>query len=316
MIETHDLSKDFDGFRAVDCVNLSVPAGSVLALLGPNGAGKTTSVRMMTSILAPTSGRASIAGYDVVRQPEQVRAHVGVLTEQHGLYERMKAVEYLDFFGQVYHLSKAERKQRALTLMERFGLTFALDKRLGEYSKGMKQKLALVRAMLHNPPVLLLDEPTSAMDPQSARQVREAIVELQRDERTFLITTHNLTEAQILADKIAIIRHGRIIANGSFEELARQFVGNPLMELRINGQVNGLSKDLSDMVEVQESGDDWLRYRVADPRATNPALLRRVAGLGIDVITLAPLSQTLEDIYLQVVKEDEAQEARQNGSHH
>jgi ABC-2 type transport system ATP-binding protein len=316
MIETYDLSKDFDGFRAVDCVNLSVPAGSVLALLGPNGAGKTTSVRMMTSILAPTSGRASIAGYDVARQPEQVRAHVGVLTEQHGLYERMKAVEYLDFFGQVYHLSKAERKQRALTLMERFGLTFALDKRLGEYSKGMKQKLALVRAMLHNPPVLLLDEPTSAMDPQSARQVREAIVELQRDERTFLITTHNLTEAQILADKIAIIRHGRIIANGSFEELARQFVGNPLMELRINGHVNGLSKDLSDMVEIQETGDDWLRYRVADPRTTNPALLRRVAGLGIDVVTLAPLSQTLEDIYLQVVKEDEAQEARQNGSHH
>src|SRR5690606_18348377 len=118
MIETHDLSKDFDGFRAVDCVNLSVPAGSVLALLGPNGAGKTTSVRMMTSILAPTSGRAAIAGYDVVKQPEQVRAHVGGLTQQHGLYERMKAIEYLDFFGQVYHLSKAERRQRGLTLME------------------------------------------------------------------------------------------------------------------------------------------------------------------------------------------------------
>ncbi len=315
MIEVQELTKEFDGFRAVDRVNLSVPAGSVLALLGPNGAGKTTSVRMMTSILAPTSGKASIAGFDVVEQPEQVRAHVGVLTEQHGLYERMKAIEYLDFFGQVYHLSKAERRKRAYDLMERFGLTFALDKRLGEYSKGMKQKLALVRSMLHNPPVLLLDEPTSAMDPQSARQVREAIVELQRDERTFLITTHNLTEAQSLADRIAIIRHGRIIANGSFAELARQFVGSPLMEMHINGYVNGLSQDLSDLVEVQECGEDWLRYRVADPRATNPALLRRVAGLGIEVITLAPVSQTLEDIYLQVVTEDEAQEARQNGSH-
>ncbi|HLV35147.1 MAG TPA: ABC transporter ATP-binding protein, partial [Spirillospora sp.] len=203
MIEVHQLTKDFDDFRAVDHIDLSVPAGSVLALLGPNGAGKTTSVRMMTSILAPTSGRATIAGFDVVRQPEQVRAHVGVLTEQHGLYERMKAIEYLDFFGQVYHLTKDQRRRRAYGLMERFGLTFALDKRLGEYSKGMKQKLALVRAMLHDPPVLLLDEPTSAMDPQSARQVREAIVELQRDERTFLITTHNLTEAQILADRIA-----------------------------------------------------------------------------------------------------------------
>jgi ABC-2 type transport system ATP-binding protein len=312
MIEVHELTKDFEGFRAVDRINLYVPAGSVLAMLGPNGAGKTTSVRMMTSILAPTSGRASIAGFDVVQQPEQVRAHVGVLTEQHGLYERMKALEYLDFFGQVYRLPSAQRRRRAEELMERFGLSFALGKRLGEYSKGMKQKLALVRAMLHDPPVLLLDEPTSAMDPQSARQVREAIVELQRDERTFLITTHNLTEAQILADRIAIIRHGRIIANGTFDELARQFVGSPLMELRVNGYVNGLTRELADIVEVQDSGDDWLRYRVADPRATNPALLRRVAGLGIDVITLAPVSQTLEDIYLQVVKEDED---RQNGNH-
>jgi ABC-2 type transport system ATP-binding protein len=314
MIEVEELTKDFDDFRAVDRINLSVATGSVLAMLGPNGAGKTTSVRMMTSILAPTAGRASIAGYDVVRQPEQVRAHVGVLTEQHGLYERMKALEYLDFFGRIYHLSAQQRRQRATSLMERFGLGDALGKRLSEYSKGMKQKLALVRAMLHDPPVLLLDEPTSAMDPQSAKQVRDAIVELQRGERTFLITTHNLNEAQVLADRIAIIRHGRIIANGTFSELARQFVGDPLMELHVNGHVNGLAQDISDLVEVQDTGDDWLRYRVPDPRAINPALLRKIAGLGVEVVTLAPVSQTLEDIYLQVVKEDE--KAQVNGNHH
>lgn len=314
MIEVNELTKDFDDFRAVDHISLNVPVGSVLALLGPNGAGKTTSVRMMTSILAPTAGEARIAGYDVVQQPEQVRAHVGVLTEQHGLYERMKALEYLDFFGRIYHLPAEQRRQRALALMERFGLAFALDRRMGEYSKGMKQKLALVRAMLHDPPVLLLDEPTSAMDPQSARQVRDAIIELQHDERTFLITTHNLTEAQMLADNIAIIRHGRIIANGTFEELARKFSGDPLMEMRINGYVNGLTQDIGDLVEVQDSGDDWLRYRVADPRQTNPALLRHVAGLGVEVVTLAPISQTLEEVYLQVVREDEAQEV-QNGNH-
>ena len=154
--------------------------------------------------------------------------------------------------------------------MERFGLSFALDKRLGEYSKGMKQKLALVRAMLHDPPVLLLDEPTSAMDPQSAKQVRDAIVELQRDERTFLITTHNLTEAQALADRIAIIRHGRIIANGSFDELAHQFVGDPLMELHINGHVNGLAQDIGDMVQIEDTGEDWLRYRVQRPAPDQP----------------------------------------------
>lgn len=315
MIESHALTKYYDDFLAVDSVSLNVPTGSVLALLGPNGAGKTTTVRMLTSILAPSSGWARVAGFDVVKEPERVRAHVGVLTEQHGLYERMKAVEYLDFFGQVYHLPPDVRRKRTLDLMEHFGLSFALKKPLGEYSKGMKQKLALVRAMLHDPPVLLLDEPTSAMDPQSAKLVRDAIVELQRDERTFLITTHNLNEAQQLANRIAIIRQGKIIASGDFEALARRFVGEPLMELHVRGKLNGLAKDIGDMVKVESSGDDWLRYRVPDPEATNPALLRRVMALGIDVVTLAPVSQTLEEIYLQVVKEDEQQAEQQDGQH-
>ncbi len=305
MIEAQQLCKEFDGFRAVDHVTFNVPVGSVLAVLGPNGAGKTTTVRMLTSILAPTSGTAKIAGYDVVGQPAQVRASVGVLTEQHGLYERMKAIEYLDFFGRVYHLDAKARRENALTLMERFDLTFALDKRLGEYSKGMKQKLALVRAMLHNPPVLLLDEPTSAMDPLSAKQVRDAIVELQHDERTFLITTHNLTEAQMLADQIAIIRHGRIIAQGTFDELARQFVGEPLMELRVNGELNGLKQHVSELVTITDVGMNWLRYSTPEPTVTNPILLRRLSDLGVEVVTLAPVTRTLEDIYLQVVKEDE-----------
>lgn len=312
MIEAYDLTKEFDGFRAVDRVNLQVPTGSVLAILGPNGAGKTTSVRMMTSILIPTSGRAVIAGYDVVQSPEAVRRHVGVLTEQHGLYERMKAEEYLDFFGQMYQIPKATRRKQALDLMERFGLSFALDKRLGEYSKGMKQKLALVRAMLHDPPVLLLDEPTSAMDPQSAKQVREAIVEMQQDERTFLITTHNLTEAQALADHIAIIRQGRIIANGSFEALSQQIIGEPVFELQLNSAVDGLAESLPPEVALKAVGADWLRYSTADPRQSNPALLRYLAAQGVEVLTLAPVSRTLEDIYLQFVERDEAQE-RENG---
>lgn len=308
MIEVERLTKDFDGFRAVDNITLNVPPGKVLAMLGPNGAGKTTTVRMMTSILAPTSGRANIAGYDVVTQPEMVRASVGVLTEQHGLYERMKAIEYLEFFGEVYHIPRKISRERALQLMERFDLSFALDKRLGEYSKGMKQKLALVRSLLHNPPVLLLDEPTSAMDPLSAKQVRDAIIELQHDKRTFLITTHNLTEAQMLADSIAIIRRGRIIAHGTFDELARQFVGEPMMELRVKGELNGASAEIANMEGVDsitDQGMNWIRYTTGDPYVTNPALLRKLTGLGVDVVTLSPVTRTLEEIYLQVVKEDE-----------
>jgi ABC-2 type transport system ATP-binding protein len=174
----------------------------------------------------------------------------------------------------------------------------------------MKQKLALVRAMLHDPQVLLLDEPTSAMDPQSAKQVRDAILELQQDERTFLITTHNLTEAQILANRIAIIRHGRIIAKGTIDELAQQFVGQPTMELRVNGEVNGLHVDLSPMVEVGNYGINWLQYRTPDPYKTNPQILAKCLELGVEVVMLSQLTKTLEDIYLQVVEEDEAQERK------
>jgi ABC-2 type transport system ATP-binding protein len=312
MIETINLTKIFDDFVAVDRVNLQVEPGTVLAVLGPNGAGKTTTVRMLTSILRPTSGTASIAGYDVVKEPEKVRAHVGVLTEQHGLYERMKGAEYLDFFGRIYHLNPNERRERARNLMVRFGLGYAMDRRMGEYSKGMKQKLALVRAMLHNPPVLLLDEPTSAMDPQSAKQVRDAILELRQDKRTFLITTHNLPEAQLLADRIAIIRGGRIIAAGSFEELSRTFTGTPLMELRVNGQLNGLADHLNALVQVEQQGVNWLRYRVPDPNATNPQVIQRVLAGGQEVVTLSPVNQSLEDVYLKAVEEDEAQHGSYN----
>ncbi len=314
MIEAEGLTKDFNDFRAVDNITFKVDGGTVLAMLGPNGAGKTTTVRMLTSILKPTAGRACVAGYDVVKQAAQVRANVGVLTEQHGLYERMKAVDYLDFFGHVYRLSPRERRARALSLMERFGLADALNKRLGEYSKGMKQKLALVRAMLHNPSVLLLDEPTSAMDPQSAKLVRDALVELKRDQRTIILTTHNLNEAQVLADRIAVIRRGRIIANGTFAELSQRFVGDPVMEIQFVKPLNGVAKELTDMVEIVGCDERSLRYRTTDPHITNPAVLRKLASHGVDVVTLSAVQQSLEAVYLQIVAEDEEAEGH-HGNH-
>src|SRR5262249_2625402 len=186
-----------------------------------------------------------------------------------------------------YKLAAEERKGRSMELLERFGLAEASNRRVGDYSKGMKQKLALVRAMLHNPPVLLLDEPTSAMDPQSAKLVRDAIVELQRDKRTIVLTTHNLTEAEILADKIAVIRRGRIIADGTFAQLSQRFVGNPLMQIEFVQPLNGAAKDLAGIVEVVETGENWLRYRTPDPRATNPAVLRKLSEHGTEVVTLS-----------------------------
>ncbi len=303
MIEAENLTKKFGDFVAVDGLSLSAPAGQVVALLGPNGAGKTTTVRMLAGILAPTAGRATVSGLDVARSPRQVRQRVGVLTEVPGLYLRMQAMEYLDFFGQLYGLGASQRQARAAALLSRFGMAEAVDKRLSEYSKGMRQKLALIRAMLHDPQVLLLDEPTSAMDPQSARLVRDAIAGLRDEQRAVVLCTHNLAEAEALADRIAIIRRGRIIAEGTSAALKSQLLGPPLMELRLAAPLDGLLPGLAQQVEVIERGDVWVRYRTENPLAENPRLLRWLAERDADVVTLSEVARSLEDVYLRVVAE-------------
>jgi ABC-2 type transport system ATP-binding protein len=313
MIEMVGLTKVFDDLTAVDDVTLTLHPGEVLALLGPNGAGKTTTVRMLSSILTPTRGYARVAGYDVASQGAEVRRNIGVLTEAPGLYTRMTGREYLDFFGQVRGLPAAERDERIGVLADKFRLTDALPRRLGEYSKGMRQKIALVRTLLHNPPVLLLDEPTSAMDPESARLVRDAILELRDDaRRSIMICTHNLPEAEELSDRIAIIRHGQILAQGTFDELKARLLGAPLMELRLaplyaaahtnsaaNG--NGAVSLVERFAVVSDHGDAWIRFQTPDPAATNPALLSSLAEAGVPVVTLSEVPRSLEKVYLEVV---------------
>jgi ABC-2 type transport system ATP-binding protein len=305
MIEARALTKHFDSFIAVRDVSLTVQPGEVLALLGPNGAGKTTTVRMLTSILRPTSGWAKIAGHDVVTAPDGVRRSVGVLTEHHGLYMRMRSEEYLDFFGELYGIPRSLRQERAKQLLARFGMAEATRKRLGEYSKGMRQKLALIRAMLHDPPILLLDEPTSAMDPQSAKLVRDAIADLRSEKRAIILCTHNITEAEQLADHIAVIRRGRIIALGTAAHLKRQWLGPTLIELQLAAPVGDLPKNLSDLARVTSVGETWVRYETDHPTQVNPRVVERVTTHQLPVIALAEVARSLEDVYLQVVEADQ-----------
>jgi ABC-2 type transport system ATP-binding protein len=301
LIEALGLTKDFDEFRAVDAVDLSVQPGEVVALLGPNGAGKTTTIRMLTSLLTPSAGTARIAGFDVRRDPDEVRARVGLLTEHHGLYTRMRAEEYLDFFGGAYRLPRGVLRARSARLLEEFGLAGDRRRRLGEYSKGMRQKLALVRALLHDPPALLLDEPTSAMDPSSAFLVRGSIEQLRRESRAIIICTHNLKEAERLADRIAIIRSGRLVASGTVASLKQDYLGRRQMEIHLSRKLDGAARLLPQGTQLVASGDDWLRYETADPQQTNPSYLRALNEAGIDVVTLAEVERSLEDVYLQVV---------------
>ena len=206
MIQTHDLTRRFGNATAVDGLNLSVERGEVFAFLGPNGAGKTTTVRMLTCLIAPTSGEAMVAGRRVGPDNDDIRAHIGILTEAPGLYERLNAAQNLAFFAQLYGLP-AERSdaqvRRYLTLL---GLWERRHEAVGTFSKGMKQKLAIARALLHEPELLFLDEPTSALDPESAKVVRDFIAELKGEGRTIFLCTHNLDEADRLCDRIGVFK--------------------------------------------------------------------------------------------------------------
>ncbi len=305
MIETEDLSKAFDGFWAVNGISLKVEPGQVLALLGQNGAGKTTTVRLLTAILRPTRGWARVYGYDVATQDHQVRASIGVLTEQHGLYLRMTAREYLDFFGKIYGLSPQQRVARRDQLLEYFGLTSFADRRIGEYSKGMKQKLALARALIHDPPVLLLDEPTSAMDPESARLVREYIASLKSSQRTIVLCTHNLIEAEMLADRVAIIYRGRILIQGSLEELKETVLGPREYHIQLAQPWNWDGFIPPSGATLLHHDSLSLRFRVDRPQQINPLLIRALIAHQAPLVAVQEVPRSLEQVYLRVMEREQ-----------
>lgn len=305
MIVADHLTKRFDDFVAVDNLSLNVAEGEVLALLGHNGAGKTTTVRCLSAILEPSQGRATVAGLDTVRDARKVRRLVGLLTEFPGLYDRMVADEYLQFFGAMHGLSPAVIRERADKLLKHFDLSRSRNQRMGQFSKGMRQKMALVRALLHQPPILFLDEPTSALDPQSAKQVRDYIAELRGQGHTIVLCTHNLVEAEVLADRIAIIARGRIRAVGTSESLKYQLLGPPLMEVSTAEPLNGALADVGGMVNVVASGEQWFHFEADNPSVMHPQLLRRLDALGHSVLTLSEVPRSLETLYLRIQEQVE-----------
>jgi len=302
MIETNDLSKQFNhDFWAVDAVTLTVQPGEILALLGQNGAGKTTTVRMLTALLKPTRGWARVGGYDITKNPQEIRTNVGVLTEQHGLYMRMTGIEYLEFFGEVYGLEPKLRKSRSDYLLEYFGLTEAAHRRSGEYSKGMKQKLALARALMHDPTVLLLDEPTSAMDPESAQLVRNEISRLRSSQRTIVICTHNLAEAEALADKIAIIYRGKILLSGTLDELKRDVLGPVEYEAKFAKAFDAGDLELPQGVDLAFRSETSLRFRIEAPQAINPKLVHMLTTRNAPLVSFQEVPRKLEHVYLKTM---------------
>lgn len=318
MIEARALTRRFGTFTAVSQLSLSVPAGSVLALLGPNGAGKTTTVRMLAGLLAPTEGEATVAGYDIRQEPGAVRACIGLMTDVPGLFEQMTVPSYLDFFGNIYGMSSIKRSRRINELLDLFELTKYRHKKMVGFSKGMKQKVALARALLHEPAVLFLDEPTSGLDPLAARTVRELIVGLKHSNRSIILCTHDLDEAERLADQVAIIRKGKVVAcdtpallreRASGETYVRvAFAQTCPLPLEAIQMIHGLNeprftssnagRGQHDANGTQPSpAENVLEFRTAQPREVNPLVLRRLITAGAQVVSVTCETPTLEDVY-------------------
>jgi ABC-2 type transport system ATP-binding protein len=320
MIEATDLTRRFGDVVAVDRLSLRVAEGTILALLGPNGAGKTTTVRMLAGLLAPTSGAATVAGCDVRADPAGVRARVGLVTDAPGLYEQMTLPAYLDFFGGLYGLDAVARRRRIDELLEFFDLAGRRRDKMAGFSTGMKQKAALARALLHEPAVLFLDEPTSGLDPLAARAVRDLIVSLKHASRTIVLCTHDLDEAERLADEIAIVQRGRIVAadapralraGASADATVRIELAAPcptaLAALAALGGVSALSA-ASD--EADGRGPTILVYRTPRPKQVNPEAIARLVAAGARIVSVIAETRTLEDVYAAAVGADEASAAR------
>ena len=231
-IHTTQLTYTFGSLRAVDEINLEVPAGTVFGFLGPNGAGKTTTIRLLLGLLEPSSGSAEVLGFNTRTQSDQIRTRCGALLEHNGLYERLSASDNLDFYGRVWHLSKQERAARIQELLTNLGLWERRHETAGSWSRGMKQKLAVARTLLHRPALVFLDEPTAGLDPLASAALREDLTNLARSEGvTIFLTTHNLAEAEKLCQQVAVIRQGKLLAQGSPDEL-RRTSGKPRLEIR------------------------------------------------------------------------------------
>ena len=307
MIDARNLRREFGSVVAVDDISLTVPEGTILALLGPNGAGKTTTVRLLAGLLTPTSGEASVAGCDVRTEPAAVRSRVGLVTDTPGLHDQMTPVSYLNFFGRVYGLDEAARQQRVDELLGLFDLQAFAGTRMAGFSRGMQQKVALARALLHEPEVVFLDEPTAGLDPLAARTVRELIVGLKHASRSIVLCTHDLDEAERLADRVAILAHGRIVASDSAAALRANASHETLVQILLAGPcpaavtIAERSRGVSDPVLAESPQGPLLVYRTARTQETNPQVIAGLVGAGASIVSVTCTTATLEDVYATAV---------------
>ncbi|MFN2235678.1 MAG: ABC transporter ATP-binding protein [Anaerolineales bacterium] len=302
-IQTHKLTRDFGSLRAVNNLDLKIEKGQVFGFLGPNGSGKTTTIRLLLGLLEPTAGRAEILGLDTRTQANQIRLRCGALLEHHGLYERLSAFDNLDFYARVWHIPKQKRINRIQELLEKLSLWERRSENVSEWSRGMKQKLAIARTLLHRPELIFLDEPTSGLDPVSAAAVRDDLAALaDREGVTIFLTTHNLNEAEKLCHKVGVIREGRLLACGSLAHLQAQAAQPRLL---INGsgftpEVLAQLRRLPVVAGIQQSnGSITIDLKNQSETAS---LVNILVNAGVQVEEVHKSKVNLEEVFLSLME--------------
>jgi ABC-2 type transport system ATP-binding protein len=304
-IRIENLTRDFGKIRAVDQLSLEVPAGIIFGFLGPNASGKTTTIHLLLGLLEPTAGRAEVMGFDTLKKGDDVRAHVGALLEHPGLYEQLSAEDNLEFYGRICRVPASQRRSRTQELLTHLDLWDRRQERIDKWSRGMKQKLALARALFHRPPLVFLDEPTAGLDVMAATALREDLARLvTREGVTVFLTTHNMAEAEKLCRRVAVIRKGKLLAVGVPDEL-RRHAGAPQLEVVGRGFTDMVLTQLRARPEVSdvETQDRRLLIHLRDDVDTAPLVSMMVAA-DVQVEEVRKGRASLEEVFLNLMEEE------------
>lgn len=305
-IEARDLTRTFETVQAVDHLSLEIPSGIVFGFLGPNGSGKTTTIRLLLGLLEPTHGRATVLGFETATQSDQIRQSCGALLEHHGLYERLSAEDNLEFYGRIWHMPAPARQARIKELLTHLDLWDRRKEVIGVWSRGMKQKLAFARALLHRPALVFLDEPTAGLDPIAAAALRDDLTSMaQMEGLTIFLTTHNLSEAEKLCQQVAVIRQGKLLALGSPNTLRAQG-GKPRLEIQGRFFNQALLSELRARTEVAgvTSSDQQLIIELTHTVDVHP-LVNLIVQSGAQVEEVIKSKASLEDVFLTLMEEEE-----------
>jgi len=308
IISVRDLHREFDKVQAVRGVSFEVSAGQVVGFIGANGAGKTTTMRILATLDSPSRGEAEICGYDVINYPHRVRSKIGWMPDAYGVYNHMTVLEYLDFYGRAYGFSKAERLERLREVMEFTDLTELADRPMNKLSKGMGQRLCLGRTLVHDPEVLILDEPAAGLDPKARIEFKNAVRLLAQRGKTIFISSHILSELGEMCDSLLFIDAGRIVHHGSAESLQRHAQADAVIDIQVAGEPEGVRQwaAVNPGVTLLAVGKKGARFGVeSDEPAALASLLKRMIGDGLEVVDFHRENRRLEDAFIDMIKKVE-----------